>query len=307
MANSCTKAEFDELLEMLKQADSFDAFDASMRKSWEEARQTPLLHTVNWNGIYRTAIGNRWLGRHSKFIKYAACIVAILMIGSVILYKKQPVPTVYVTHRVPAAQTKVLVLQDGTRITLNANSELRYPEKFTSNSREVYLKGEAYFQVVHNDNKPFIVRAGKLKTHVLGTSFTVAAYSPQKPMVITVLTGKVAVKDESSKAVAVLTRGQSATSRPGQNKLALGMMADPQDAIAWTEDKLIFENASLEEVATALHNKYGVEVKVADEKLAQQHITAIFQHQHLNNILNVLAKLTHSKYMQKEHAYLLYK
>jgi transmembrane sensor len=142
-------------------------------------------------------------------------------------------------------------------------------EKLDGKTREVYLKGEAYFQVVHNVSKPFIIHSGKLRTQVLGTTFTVSAYSEVKPMNVTVLTGKVAVKDESTQALAILTRGQSATIEGNKKTFVLTSLANPEDAIAWMEDKLIFDNADLEDVALKLSNKYGVAIKITGNKLPQ--------------------------------------
>jgi transmembrane sensor len=170
----------------------------------------------------------------------------------------------------------------------------------------VYLKGEAYFEVVHNVNKPFIIHSGRLKTHVLGTTFTVSAYSQVKPMNVTVLTGKVAVKDELTQAQAILTRGQSASTIDGKKTFELTTLANPEDAIAWMDDKMIFENSDLESVALKLSNKYGVDIKITGNKLPQQHITAIFQGQTLPGILKAITKLTHSNYTVRDNTYILY-
>lgn len=308
MNNSCTKQEFEELMELIKTSQDFEDFDSPIKKHWENVGLKTLPHIVNWNRISSNIKLRLWALKKTKLqFKFAAAVVLVITAFSFILYRNVNIDhTLYLTQHSGVAKTKTVLLSDGTKVTLNANSDLRYPQNFNGKTREVYLKGEAYFQVVHNVNKPFIIHSGKLKTEVLGTTFIVSAYSQVKPMNVTVLTGKVAVKDESTRALAILTRGQSATIEGNKKTFALTSLANPEDAIAWMEDKLIFDNADLEGVALKLSNKYGVAIKVTGNKLPQQRITAIFQGQNLPGILNAITKLTHSGYMVHDSTYVLY-
>ena len=309
MNNSCTKQEFEEFMELIKTSQDFEDFDGPMKKQWENSRHESIPHAVDWDSIYNNIKLRLWALKKTKVqFKFAAVIVLAICTLAFILYKNPASTdhTLYLTQHSGAAKTKVVVLSDGTRVTLNANSDLRYPQNFNAKTREVYLKGEAYFQVIHNVNKPFIIHSGKLKTQVLGTTFTVSAYSQVKPMNVTVLTGKVAVKDELTRALVILTRGQSASTKEGKNAFEITSLANPEDAIAWMDDKMIFENSDLETIAFKLSNKYGVTVKVTGNKLAQQHITAIFQGQNLPGILNAITKLTHSNYTVQDNTYILY-
>lgn len=308
MNNSCTKQEFEKLMELIKTSQDFESFDAPMKKYWENAGRKPLPHVVDWARISSNIKLKLWALKKTKVqFKYAAIIVLAVTAFTFLLYRNANIdPTLYLTQHSGIAKTKTVLLSDGTRVTLNANSDLRYPQSFNGKTREVYLKGEAYFQVVHNVSKPFIIHSGKLKTQVLGTTFTVNAYSQVKPMNVTVLTGKVAVKYESTQALAILTRGQSATIEANKKTFALTSLANPEDAIAWMEDKLIFDNADLEDVALKLSNKYGVVVKITGNKLPKQRITAIFQGQNLPGILNAITKLTHSGYTVQDSTYVLY-
>jgi ferric-dicitrate binding protein FerR (iron transport regulator) len=262
---------------------------------------------VNWDGIYANV--KEKTRKHYKtgvMLKYAACFALIFAVCIISLHKKTIVDTQYLTvHSLPA-KTKVITLADGTRVTLNANSDLRYPQGFNGTQRVVYLKGEAYFEVVHDVKKPFIIYSGTVRTQVLGTSFTVSAYNEQKPIKITVLTGKVGVIDQSNKAEAMLTRGLSATTDQVNQCFKISRIADPEDAIAWLDDKLMFENATLADVATALSNKYALNIKISNKRVATQRITAIFQNQKLPDILNGITKLTHSKYSIDNNVYTIF-
>ena len=305
--NACTQEEFDELMYEVKNSPNDADFDKVLKSHWMKSAGTTSEHDVNWSDIYIN-IKEKTQKRYNirRIFKYAACFAFISLVCTISVHKKAVIGTEYLTAHSLPAKTKVITLADGTRVTLNANSDLRYPEEFSGNKREVYLKGEAYFEVVHNDKKPFIIYSGILKTQVLGTSFTVSAYNEQKPIKVTVLTGKVGVVDQSNKAHAILTPGLCATTDQINQAFTISRIADPEDAIAWLDDKLMFENATLADVATALSNKYAVTIKISNQQMATKRITAIFQNQTLPDILNGITRLTHSKYNISKNVYTLF-
>lgn len=307
--NACTQQEFDELMFEIKTSQNLIDFDKVLKKHWAKSAHTTNQHNVNWDGIYEN-VKAKTQKRHNtaRMFKYAACFALIFLVCaiSVYKYKKVVIGTKYLTAYSLPAKTKVITLADGTRVTLNANSDLRYPQEFNGTTREVYLKGEAYFEVVHDEKKPFIVYSGTLKTQVLGTSFTISAYDEHRPIKVTVLTGKVGLVDQSNKAHVILTPGLCATTDQTNQNFAISHIADPADAIAWLDDKLTFENATLADVANALSNKYAVNIKISNHQLAAQRITAIFQNQTLPDILNGITRLTHSKYHVNKNVYTLF-
>jgi transmembrane sensor len=308
--NECTTAEFNEFLEHVKASSNFEDFDEAMQDHWHEASEINLSHTPNWDSMRKNILLRLWALKKTRlYAKYTAVIAVVIGVAALLFYYTghNSAHTVnYIAQYSAPAKTKVILLCDGTKITLNSNTHLRYPESFDGKTREVYLQGEAYFQVVHNVNKPFIIHSGKLRTHVLGTTFTVSAYSQKQAMNVTVLTGKVAVKDESTNALAILTRGQWATVKPGEKAFNLGKMAIPEDAIAWIDNKLIFDDVYLEDVALKLSNKYNVNITVSGNKLAHDRITGIFQSQTLPDILTALTRLTHSKYTVQNNTYTIH-
>lgn len=305
--NACTPEEFDELMLALKASPNNNDFDEALKLSWERSAHSEIESNLNWTDI-SARIKEKTPKRYNMGVvfKYAACFALALLICTISFYKKTATGTPYLTAQSLPAKTKVIILADGTRVTLNANSSLRYPEKFSNGQRIVYLKGEAYFEVVHDTKKPFIIYSGALRTQVLGTSFTVSAYNEQKSKKVTVLTGKVGVVDQSSKAQAILTPGLCAVTDQKNRTLSVSRMADPYDAIAWMDDKLMFEDATLADVATALSNKYAVSVEIPNKSIASRHITAIFQNQTLPDILNGITRLTHAKYRVNKNIYTLF-
>ncbi|TWR29186.1 DUF4974 domain-containing protein [Mucilaginibacter pallidiroseus] len=305
--NKCTKEEFAEFLEEVKSSKNFDDFNGAMQEQWEQASNKHH-QNANWDTMHNNIVLRLWAQKKSKLrLKYAAVIAFVACASAFFFNHKADIQAEinYVSQKTAAAQTRVIHLADGSTITLNANSTLRYPENFNAKKREVYLTGEAYFEVAHNAAKPFVVHSGKLTTNVLGTSFTVSAYAKNQAMNVTVLTGKVAVKNEESKALEVLTRGHWATVKPGRQSFDTGMLANPEDAIAWRDNKLIFDNANLNDVATKLSNRFGVNIQIDSEKLSNQRITGIFQGRSLPDILGALTKLTHSQYKVQQNTYII--
>lgn len=114
-----------------------------------------------------------------KYAGYAACLVLMFALAyKLTAPQSQEVAEISkITMATSIGENKTLTLSDGTKVTLNANTSLSYPEEFTGESREVSLRGEAFFDVSHNPDKPFMVATGNgMKIQVLGTEFNVKSY-----------------------------------------------------------------------------------------------------------------------------------
>lgn len=150
-----------------------------------------------------------------SWLKIAASVAAFVMLGLLVKYivtdkdELKPVMAEIIT----TDSATVFSLSDSTRIYLNKNSRLTYPETFTDTLRIVSLTGEAFFEVTSNSQKPFIINAGKTETRVLGTSFNVRAYEEEEDTKVTVVTGKVQVstKDNTDTQPVILKEGEQVT------------------------------------------------------------------------------------------------
>ena len=135
--------------------------------------------------------------RVAPYMKVAASIaLAVVVISTYLLWQGtgQPNGLAMLEKTTQHGQKSTVVLEDGTKISLNSGSRLTYPAQFDKDSREVVLEGEAFFEVTRNTEKPFIVRSGDLVTTVLGTSFNIKAF-PTENIAVTVATGKVRVEN----------------------------------------------------------------------------------------------------------------
>ena len=133
-----------------------------------------------------------------SLLKRAAAIAFFFILSSGILYitgifPARTRPAVWHEAVTSAGEKSVLVLSDGSQVTLNADTKLKYPDRFNGTNREVYLEGEGYFVVQHISVHPFVVHAGNLSTTVLGTTFNVSAYPESKTIAVSLLEGKVRV------------------------------------------------------------------------------------------------------------------
>lgn len=164
----------------------------------------------------------------------------------------------YSTVTVPRGKDFKLVLSDGTEVWLNAETTLRYPNRFTGETREVSLEGEAFFHVARNEAQPFCVQTDRVRTQVLGTRFNVRSYAGEASHV-TLLSGSVRVKSNAAEGEGVLLR-------PGQD---LCCTADGQEEVAyvntdrytaWTEGMFYFEDAPLKEIMRTLGRWYNLNI-----------------------------------------------
>ena len=151
-----------------------------------------------------------------------------------------------------------LILSDGTRVWLNADSELEYPVEFVKKERIVKLSGEAYFEVAPNPEQPFIVEAGGIQTRVLGTSFNIQAYRNEKSVYTTLLTGSIRVVVADGGESVLLTPGHEAFWEKGSGAIQVEAV-DAEDAIAWRYGNFIFEEEDIEVVMRMLARWYEVE------------------------------------------------
>ncbi len=177
-------------------------------------------------------------------------------------------------------------LPDGTIITLNKNSELRYAKSLSGKTRTVLLSGEAFFDVAKDASRPFIINAGDIDVTVLGTSFNVKAYAKEN-IEVAVRTGKVKVDDRTTADPLVLLPGQKAAYNRATKKLE-EVASKKSDEEFWHLRKLVFYNTSLAEVIKILNERFGASIELVNKEAAQCRFTSTFNDDPLQDILAVL-------------------
>lgn len=184
-----------------------------------------------------------------------------------------------------------IILVDGTKVFLNAGSELRYPVSFAANERKVFLKGEAYFEVTRDTVHPFCVETAEQNIRVLGTIFNVYAY-PDEPMNYTsLMSGKVAVTDKRTGADRVLEPGQQVVLDVVTGEAAV-READMQQVLGWRSHDLIVREETLEVIMAKVARWYDVKIQFTHESLKKMRFTAnLHRKKDLQELLKVIATI----------------
>ncbi|NOU59607.1 FecR family protein [Marinifilum caeruleilacunae] len=156
---------------------------------------------------------------------------------------------------VPKGGEYQLSLGDGSLVILNADSELKFPTQFDPNKREVYLKGEAFFQIAHHSKAPFVVHAYDSKVKVLGTQFNVSAYRDQEFIATTLVKGSVQVDNLGRSAL--LKRGEQSKIYRGKEEIAVKQV-DTDLYTSWIHGVYEFENTELQYIMAQLSRWYNV-------------------------------------------------
>lgn len=221
---------------------------------------------------------------HQSF-RIAAVLLVGLLLGFGLMYGGRLLNT---TQVVAQDQPLDLTLDDGTRISINRDSKIRFKKRFAGTERKVFLEGEAWFDVARDSSRPFVIDAGSAVVEVLGTSFNVNAYKGNPTVEITVESGIVALTPKQQKQEQiVLKAGNSGTYHKQNKELELIPSSNPNH-ISWKTKELYFDGASLKEVVELINLVYDANLLISNSELASCQITVTFKDQSLEAILLVL-------------------
>ncbi len=191
-------------------------------------------------------------------------------------------------------EPKLLLLPDGSKVWLNTGTQVRYAGTFSGKTREIFLNGEAFFEVKRDESKPFIVHAGSLTTQVLGTSFNIRAYVERSDIEVTVSSGKVSVSD-STGVIGKLVRDQQLSYQKSTGRFT-NQLVNSYNRSLWKECELIFDAENFGEVAQILERRYHVHIQFGDNKIKSCPISARFsKEESLQQILYMLGLVTHTE------------
>ncbi len=230
----------------------------------------------------------------------AAAILIILFSVSLILGKDN---ILYKNYKTAFGEIRRIELSDGSQVTMNANSSLKVPRfGFDNSIREVFLSGEANFSVKHTiDDKRFIVKTNKnFEIEVLGTEFNV--YARQKEAKVVLNKGKIQLNYIDGKLAKKITM------KPGdlviidqKGHANLKIVVQPQIFSAWKEQRFVFEETSLLEVATIVQENFDIHIEFRDELLAKRTISGTFHAKNADELLQVVAELLEINYSRQNN------
>lgn len=257
LSGTCTETEIAILEDWYLQRDIQLSSELTGEELYED-----LAHIANGLPLYTP------LKKRSLWPRIAAAAAVLILFFSIYLLwpAKQSLlhPALTIT-KAPGNLKKQIRLADGSQVWINSESSLAYPSSFNGSTREVYLSGEAYFDISHDPGKPFIIHTGELTTTVLGTAFDIKEDKKLHTVIITVTRGKVSVS-KGSRKLGILTPNEQISFNTISSK-AIKQGADAQQAIAWQKIDLQFDNTSFEDAAKQLEQRYQVTIRFANEKV----------------------------------------
>ena len=247
----------------------------------------------------------------------AACLLIVVVTGAVLYLRPGKRPAEATTHLSKEIATKFgtrsfLELPDGSKLWLNAGTKVHYTDGFADGKRELTLSGEAFFDIKHDPDHPFIVHIGGLDVTVLGTSFNVKAYPGDSVMETTLIDGKVAIGLAGKKAAGIIMEPNEKVIVPFPGTIGVSpVMAKDQRATAgvnfrrhhvapdsiyrtlietsWVDDKLVFRSEQFSEVAARLERWYNIKFRFENDKYLPMELTGYFNNQPIENVLHALS------------------
>ena len=227
----------------------------------------------------------------------------LLLMGLSFFFYKSSVNTITKQYATKPGEHAKIMLSDGTKIWLNAGSNLRYPAKFKGDTREVYLTGEAFFDVAKDKKHPFIIHTDKMDTKVLGTSFNVQAYPDQTTQEVSVLTGRVNVKSTVTEENVYVTPGQKVVFKSQSNKLKAFTDIPVNSISLWRKNIIVFEDAPLPEVIATINRNYNVTIEIGNKNLNNLKISAYFKELPVNEVVALVCNIINADYKLESGIY----
>jgi transmembrane sensor len=226
-----------------------------------------------------------------RWMAAAAAVAAVVLVAGVILYQQTPRKAILATLTTGYGEIRDIVLPDGSRVTLNANAVLQYDSiAWNTNHREVWINGEAFFNVAPDAAGKFTVHAGNaLKVQVLGTRFNVMARSSDIRVILNSGKVKIDLSTGNTHQTVLLDPGEMA-----DYTVATGMMqhisADTSQLTSWRNNQFVFRGSNLKDISEQIEEQFGVKVIFAAPELANLQFTGTTPANDLGVMLTILEK-----------------
>jgi ferric-dicitrate binding protein FerR (iron transport regulator) len=194
-------------------------------------------------------------------------------------------------------ENRLIQLPDGSTVIVSPGSKLNYPSSFDGlANREVYLDGQAYFDVKHNPSKPFIIYTGNLKTVVLGTAFEINAWSDESDIRVTVSRGKVKIQDENNRVLKIISPNQQITYNT-LNENIIQKEVNLPEYLAWKDHDLLLSDVTISEASALLEDRFQVKILIGDDHLkSKRFTTTVLKGERIETILNSITEFNDAKF-----------
>ena len=255
------------------------------------------------NAHIRSKLIRRWTFRA------AAVLLPLVLILGLYLHLNTRVDIFgageYAEIYVPKGERMQMIFQDGTKVYINSDSYMRYPRKFGISERTVELKGEAYFVVAKNKNRPFVVNLNGPSIRVLGTSFNVEAYPENDDIKVNLDEGRINLKLLSDVEVPV-SPGECVVYNKNTKSYRVNRNTDTGASSVWKSNIISFKDTPLDEVFSRLGRWYNVDFEVEDDIPSDLHITLVSRHTLIEKVLEDLVKISPLSFRYDEQSAKVY-
>lgn len=270
-----------QLLEELNQTKAStknkQLFDELFEKIWRK-RKTDFRQTQPKNNLVL------------RLTQLAAILVIGLFSGYYLNSAKKLSSPIYYTSVAPKGSVSEMYLPDGSHIFLNSGSEIKCAVDGIGGMREIFLNGEAWFQVAKMKEKPFLVHTSFYDIQVTGTSFNVKAYGDDNDVITTLEEGSVCVKSSEN-----LKLTKEILLKPGEqliySKESRNIRKNEVNTkwyTSWKDNKLVFVNMSLKELRILMERKYGVEIEIMDQSILNYHYDGTIKNETIIEVMEIL-------------------
>ncbi|HWK07327.1 MAG TPA: FecR domain-containing protein [Puia sp.] len=323
LKNTSTEEELEEFLSYVKQAEHDQSLRDLIRDAYNNIQETDpaVASYIDGNGslVLKTSgadLPNTYRPQRSskrKWLLPAGSLLLLLVIIPFLWWQgKNKAPGRHeqmavqsLTRKITeTSEQKFLLLPDSTQVWLNGDSYLEFPDEFTDKKREVYLSGEAWFDVKHAEEIPFIIHTGKITTTVMGTAFNIKAYPYLRTVVISVSRGKIRVS-RGTEVVAVLEKGQQ-VKVSNTDSLIREKNIDVGKIASWQQGYISYEDETLGEILRDLEHLYNTGITVADQSLLNMRITTSFNRSvGKEEALKIICKLVDKQLSNRNGQYII--
>lgn len=309
-------AEQEELNEFLKDKAGYDEFNGLVEQLYDaplnEIRGVDNAYIKNrWKSLQkRTNLATQEKSGHLKYYIIAATSLAASLLIILFLFGDRGKTThsndVEVATKTGSKSS--MKLPDGSTVWLNAGSKISYAGNFGESSRDVWLSGEAYFDVVHDADHPFIVHADNFDVKVLGTVFNIKSYEGDIESEATLIQGKIelVLKNDDSRKILLKPNEKFIFKATEESKikapdslesekpvfLVTGLQKPFKDSLTvetqWVQNCLAFRDTKLKDVALMISRWYGISVEISDEKLSEKSFSGIFKDESPDQVMQAL-------------------
>jgi ferric-dicitrate binding protein FerR (iron transport regulator) len=295
-------------LEQIWESSPEEEFQVNVRDAWDQFRARKMKQKRS-GAMQKTSsvVSDRML----TIFRAAAAILLVAFVGffSWQYPNEQKVGQKQAFHeqmqdiKTQKGEKAQISFSDGTVVTLNTASSLRYPKKFDGSKREVYLSGEAYFEVAPNAEKPFIVHTSITDVEVLGTKFNIRAWEEDAAVNVGVREGEVAVHSDSiqqkeDKNKVLLTKGQYTSVIKGKG-ISEVTNVDVDKHLLWLNGGMYFDDEPFSRVIRQLERQFNIQITINDTQLLDVPFTGTFQQAELEEILNIISVSMGIEYRQE--------